>query len=314
VARAVERPAEDPQREQRERHRELERGGAGDRQQHDRDQDRELEDRAPAEEPQQRARGEGDERGGRHRAGHEVDRVGQHGEDVAAALEVDPAGDQRAPDDRVGGVERGEEQEALGHLALRAQVLHDGHHHRGRGQHREDRGGRRDDRTRAKEGEQGEDRAEGEPGLEHARRQQPRVAPQPAEVDALPELEQQQADGDLDQHAQLGEGRGGHDPGRLRAERGAHRDVAQDPRQAQPAPRRLARDDGGEQEHRHPEELAGDGRPVGEEEEVRSHHRRARTPDCAMDRAFATGSAAAPRPAALTRTRPGFEPRRSRPR
>ncbi len=127
---------------------------------------------------------------------------------VARALEG-PEADRHLEDEhRHHAVDRGDVEHALGHLPGAALLVDDPHQHRRRRRHRE-RGEQQRGELRHPAGARDRiDGGERARGLEHAGRADPGVEAQPAQVDAVAELEQHQRQRHVGQERQAGHGIG----------------------------------------------------------------------------------------------------------
>jgi hypothetical protein len=155
-------------------------------------------------------------------------------------LEVKKRQQQGQREVREHAVHGGEQQHPLRDLPFGAQLLGHHHYHRRRGRGADGRRRRREQRPEAEPGEGGVDRREAEQALGERRDEEPAVAPQPAEVEAKAELEDDQADGKIDEQPRLEQRIGGKEVARLRAEQHAGEDVAGDARQSGVAAHRFA--------------------------------------------------------------------------
>ena len=162
-------------------------------------------------------------------------------EPVAGLLCMDDAQHQREDDEGQRAADRGEQQGALGDLALGAVLLGGEQHHRWRRGHRDRRSGSAPSGAQAY-GQQceGEDRHEGQRRLGQRTGQQAPVGVEPAEVEVPPGLEEQQAQRRVS-HG-FGQGHGfpvePAQPARPGHSAGQH--VADDARQAEAAEQGLA--------------------------------------------------------------------------
>ncbi len=274
VARVVAR--EEAEGEEGEDHRELEHRCEPHGRDHDAGDQREVQVLGLVDAPRDDAREARHRAAQDERAEEEIRGMQQGRFHVHARLEVRGREEDRRDDRGEEAIQRDQVQRSLGDLAFGPGVLHDQHHHRGRGRHGD---GRRDARLHRREVEddQGrEHRGEGEEALREARGGERPVALHPLQVHAPAEVEEHQPQGEIHEDARLVEEEVEADEPREGRHHESHRHVADDARQPHGA-RHLAAHHAGDQqhaEHQREAELQGQRR---KEAEIHGQSRMART-------------------------------------
>jgi hypothetical protein len=131
----------------------------------------------------------------------QVERVQDRRAPAGLVLQVHQRHEQHQRDVGEDAVDAREQQQALGDLARGAQLMRHHHHHRGRRCSADCRGAGGQQRRVIQVHQSRVDRHEGAEALADRGDRQPAVAAEPVEVEAMAELEDDQAEREVDHHA-----------------------------------------------------------------------------------------------------------------
>ena len=187
---------------------------------------------------------------------------------LVRVLLVHPGKQHADRDEGIHAIEGREQEHALGHLSLGAQLAREGKHHRRPGRDADGGGNGREQGPHVEQQQHHEHGRERERALKRAGGEQPRIASQPADIDALAELKEHHADRHMEHSPHAGDRIRIDQSAHLRTEHEARRDPSEQARQMQPAVHRFAGNGRGEQKQRIPWNRPQLGRPGRQEEEI----------------------------------------------